>query len=941
MSLLENSLENVLKNNNINNSKLISKLIKVEKYLWHSNEDLYLETLNKNTKIVLKICDILIKNEAFLAGGSVLSAFSDFQINDLDIYVNRKNVMTIYKDLMDTGYYKVDNLCLAPAYDQSFFRKNHILARIRLENEDFMPIDLMIIPDNISLVSVVTNFDLSFCEIWFDGQNVYAVDPEGIKNKEGVLKPDYLESLFKYFNDFITKRIKKYTSRGFKISYSSSKCSFLYKHSEIKTINNPNGTIRISGDYGNNYIYPEEWVVKLVLNKFYKVNCKKDFNLYYHFTLEEFTWQNLFSMLKRYYHISPLSYGLFSYIDTTLESIPMPYEYRWINPDNPRFPEDASPEFKQKRVDIKVKLLIKYLILTTLGEFFDFDIFNIEKSRKWSEYINIVLNSDITSDDEKIINSENFYVNFQDLQDTALSPSQTKLLTDILYIENILDPTYYRYLLSYSEEEGKEEENKILEDDKSLSYKEYKNILDTYFITINQRSSISYYKNNYLIPNDFEILDIESYVDTTIDEWLDEDPTHLIFLYNSAKTDAVNGIKGIGLTKNSLYQLYAKLIVECKEREESKKDENLLYISQDIVYIDKIYNVLEVGDSLNNGILLSKLNCVKDEVEKKGGNRIFYLSEQRVLKTISALSNVVFYNSNWNIYGSYITVESSAHCGAGQQTYVYDNIYIIDKSKLVNRKKFDEIVSSGLVPIEDAPSDTQKYQEISSKISSFIQQIITPYTFGDLQDAISKEDILRSKEILLYLISTGADVNTKNNKGYTPLMLAVLYNKPSIVSLLIKTKDINIDLQDMNGNTALMIASEDGHIDIVNSLIEATADVNLQDINKETALIKASEYGYIDIVNALIKAGADPYLKNIYEETALDIAEREETALRIAQRQNQEEEEEEEYNVYTDIIIALQNYINELYANTNDSDSGESYYYDGMIISEKMSPRRC
>jgi hypothetical protein len=28
-----------------------------------------------------------------------------------------------------------------------------------------------------------------------------------------------------------------------------------------------------------------------------------------------------------------------------------------------------------------------------------------------------------------------------------------------------------------------------------------------------------------------------------------------------------------------------------------------------------------IGDSLNNGILLSKLNCVKDEMEKENGNR--------------------------------------------------------------------------------------------------------------------------------------------------------------------------------------------------------------------------------------------------------------------------------------------------------------------------------
>jgi len=846
MSLLENSLEIVLKNNNIDSSKLISKLIKVKKEdlirtIWRPSKDLDLETLNNNTKIVLKICDTLIKNEAFLAGGSVLSAFSDFRINDLDIYVNKKNSMNIYKDLVNIGYKDIPVLqTIAPAYDQSFFRKNHILSRTRLENDDFMPIDLMIIPDNIPLVSVVTNFDLSFCEIWFDGQNVYAVDPEGIKNKEGILKPDYLESLFKFFNKFIQNRIKKYISRGFKISYSSSNCSFLYKHSEIKTINNPNGTVIIPpGDDSNNYIYPEEWVVKLVLNKFYRINCKENFNIYYHFSLKEFTWQELFSMLKRYYHITPLSYGLFSYIGSTLESIPMPSEYRWINLSNPRYPEDASPQFKQKRVDIKVKLLIKYLILTTLGEIFEFESSNIEKSRKWSEYINIVLNSDITSDDEKIINGENFYVNFQDLRDIALSSSQTKLLTDILYMENILDPTYFRHFLQV------DGERILAEEDKSLSYKEYKNILDKYFITINQRSSISYYKNNYLIPEDFEILDIESYSETSMDEWLNENPTNVIFLYNSVQTDAINGIKGVGLTKNALYQLYAKLIVECK-----KVEKDISNITQDIVYIDKIYNVLAVGDSFNNGILLSKLNCVKDELEKEGGNRIFYLTEQRFLKSISSLSNVVFYNSRWNIYGSIIDIGSSAHCGAGQQTYVYDNIYIIDKSKLVNRKKFDEIISSGLIPTENATSDIQKYQEISSKISSFIQQI-NKYSIKDLE-----------RTALMHASQDG------NLDMVNALMNASLYGHIDIVNSLIE-EGANINLQDEYRKTALMHASEEGHIDIVNALIEAGANINLQNNEGETALMYAASNNDLTMVNALIEAGANINLQNNEGETAL------------------------------------------------------------------------
>ena len=49
----------------------------------------------------------------------------------------------------------------------------------------------MIINDDVSVNSVVTNFDLSFCEIWFDGENVYSNDPESITTKTGYLKKDY------------------------------------------------------------------------------------------------------------------------------------------------------------------------------------------------------------------------------------------------------------------------------------------------------------------------------------------------------------------------------------------------------------------------------------------------------------------------------------------------------------------------------------------------------------------------------------------------------------------------------------------------------------------------------------------------------------------------------------------------------------------------------
>ena len=77
--------------------------------------------------------------------------------------------------------------------------KNNILARFRLSNYDVSNlgryIDLMIIPDDLLLTSVVQNFDLTFCEIWFDGEKVYATDIDGILNKSGTIRQEYKEAL--------------------------------------------------------------------------------------------------------------------------------------------------------------------------------------------------------------------------------------------------------------------------------------------------------------------------------------------------------------------------------------------------------------------------------------------------------------------------------------------------------------------------------------------------------------------------------------------------------------------------------------------------------------------------------------------------------------------------------------------------------------------------
>ena len=60
------------------------------------------------------------------------------------------------------------------------------------------------------------------------------------------------------------------------------------------------------------------------------------------------------------------------------------------------------------------------------------------------------------------------------------------------------------------------------------------------------------------------------------------------------------------------------------------------------------------------------------------------------------------------------------------------------------------------------------------------------------------------------------------------------------------------------GNTALMIAANQGDFLKVKSLCEQKADVNKQDKYGQTALVFASFSGYQDIVEMLLRYGAAP-----------------------------------------------------------------------------------
>jgi len=117
--------------------------------------------------------------------------------------------------------------------------------------------------------------------------------------------------------------------------------------------------------------------------------------------------------------------------------------------------------------------------------------------------------------------------------------------------------------------------------------------------------------------------------------------------------------------------------------------------------------------------------------------------------------------------------------------------------------------------------------------------------------ASEKGDI---KKVTL-LLENGADVNTKDNDGWTPLMHAAEKGHKEVVELLIE-KGADVNIQDEDGWTALMFASQNGHKEVVELLIEKGADVNAKDYFGLTALMFAEGMGHKEIVKLLKSYGA-------------------------------------------------------------------------------------
>ena len=145
-------------------------------------------------------------------------------------------------------------------------------------------------------------------------------------------------------------------------------------------------------------------------------------------------------------------------------------------------------------------------------------------------------------------------------------------------------------------------------------------------------------------------------------------------------------------------------------------------------------------------------------------------------------------------------------------------------------------------------------------IALFAILLCTPNVHSQSQtifDAARSNDV---RSIQAY-IDQKADLNQKDDRGYTALILATYNQSPEAAELLL-SHGASPEAGDGTGRTALMGASFQGDDQCVQLLLKYGARIDATDANGATALMYAVEFGRKSVIRTLIAAHANSTLKD-------------------------------------------------------------------------------
>lgn len=176
-------------------------------------------------------------------------------------------------------------------------------------------------------------------------------------------------------------------------------------------------------------------------------------------------------------------------------------------------------------------------------------------------------------------------------------------------------------------------------------------------------------------------------------------------------------------------------------------------------------------------------------------------------------------------------------------------------------------------------------------------------SYADFFAALKRDDV----PALQALVARGFDLNTLDPSGQHPLYLALRDDADRAAVYLLAQERVQVEHRNAKGESPLMMAALKGKPELVRRLIERRAEVNkpgwaplhyaathpgensvavvrlllehhayidAESPNRSTPLMMAAHYGHPRVVRLLLEEGADPMLKNEQGLSAIDFAHR-------------------------------------------------------------------
>lgn len=179
----------------------------------------HMKTLIGSSRVYQEVVELLLsRHDIRIAGGSVLSAYANFEPEDVDIFVNVNSMPALYqliKNMSEKYGYIVTNF--TPSFDS--IQPNGVISKLSLHPILGNGKTIEFLVTNLPTLESVQKFDISFTRCYWDGVAVYSERPIQIENKVGFISKEYSSYLLETLSQNVQDRIRKYDFRGFTVQY--------------------------------------------------------------------------------------------------------------------------------------------------------------------------------------------------------------------------------------------------------------------------------------------------------------------------------------------------------------------------------------------------------------------------------------------------------------------------------------------------------------------------------------------------------------------------------------------------------------------------------------------------------------------------------------------------------------------------------------------------